>query len=141
MQLRNDLIKILVQNGLTGFKVLDCCCVTNCSPTAAIPERLDALRKATAWDGIHFTVDGYCNLTERTNSCLKSLMDKPAQVPKRMNHFWQGFRSAQGSSLPRACTSSLCRGAAGAPRGAFRDYSRGTNPGARNRLFHPYRRW
>jgi hypothetical protein len=140
MKLRNDLIKILVQNSLTGFKVLDCCCVTDCSPTAVISEQLDELRKTTARDGIHFTVDGYRNLAARTNSCLQSLMENSVQLPKRMNHFWHGFRSAQGSSVQRARATSL-RSATGAPRGAFQGYSRGSNPIVRGRHFHPYKRW
>jgi hypothetical protein len=83
MRMRNDLIKILVQNGLTGFKVLDCCCVTNCSPTAVISERLDGLQKVTARDGIHFTADGYRNLAVRTNICLQSLSENRVQLPKK----------------------------------------------------------
>ncbi len=139
MKLRNDLIKTLVQNGLTGFKVLDCCCVTSCSPTAAISERLDGLRKVTARNGIHFTVDGYRNLAARTNNCLQSLTKNPVQLPKKMNHFWRGFRSGRGSTVPRSRATSL-RGATGTPRGAFRGNSRGSNPNVRGRHYHPYRK-
>jgi hypothetical protein len=140
MRLRNDLIKILVQNGLTGFKVLDCCCVTGCTPTAIITERLDGLRKVTARDGIHFTVEGYRNLAARTNNCLQSLTESQLHVPKKMNLFWRGFRSGRGSTVPRSRGTPL-RGALGTPRAVFRGHPRGSNPHARGRHYHPYRKW
>jgi hypothetical protein len=140
MRLRNDLIKNLVQNGLTGFKVLDCCCVTGCPPTAATSERLDGLQKVTARDGIHFSVEGYRNLAARTNNCLQTLTVNQLQQPKKMNHFWRGFRSGRGSTVPRSRGTSL-RGVIGAPRGVFRGHPKGSNPNVRGRHYHPYQKW
>jgi hypothetical protein len=79
MRLRNDLIKNLIQNGLTNFKVLDSCCVTDCLPTAVIPERLKGLQKVTARDGIHFSEEGYRNLAKRADKCLKTLTSTQSQ--------------------------------------------------------------
>ncbi len=53
--LRNTLIRHLVASGLRNFKVLASCCMTDCISTANTATRLDALRTATAQDGIHFT--------------------------------------------------------------------------------------
>jgi hypothetical protein len=128
-------------DGLTGFKVMDCCCVTNCSPTATVPERLEALKRTVARDDIHFTSAGYRNLSERAINCMKSLMDAPKRILKSMNHFWRGFQSARSSTMPRACLGSMSHGSAGTSRGAIRGLSRGANPGSRTRSFHPYRRW
>jgi hypothetical protein len=38
LNLRNELIRYLVQHGLTDFKVLDLCCNTGCATTASVPE-------------------------------------------------------------------------------------------------------
>jgi hypothetical protein len=75
--MRNNLIKNLVQSGLTGFKILDSYCITNCSPTAGITERLEALKRITERDGIHLTSAGYPNLAERAINCLKTIMNAP----------------------------------------------------------------
>jgi hypothetical protein len=62
--LRTDLIRYLVKAGISNFKVLDACCVTNCVTTANLPERLEGLQKVTLADGIHFNQDGYRNMIE-----------------------------------------------------------------------------
>jgi hypothetical protein len=53
---RTDLIRQLVQSGLTNFKVLDSCCTTSCAATASVSDRIAALQKTTWSDGIHYTV-------------------------------------------------------------------------------------
>jgi hypothetical protein len=79
IQQRNELIKSLVQHGLTNFKVLDVCCVTLGTTTASVLERLAELKTVSAGDGIHFSANDYHNLAQRTISCLKSIR---AENPK-----------------------------------------------------------
>jgi hypothetical protein len=62
LNLRNELIRYLVQHGLTDFKVLDLCCNTGCATTASVPERLSELKQATAKDGVHLNATGYAHL-------------------------------------------------------------------------------
>jgi hypothetical protein len=71
---------------------------------------------------------------------LQTLTLTQLQQPKKMNHFWRGFRSGRGSTVPRSRGNSL-RGVIGAPRGAFRGHSRGFNRNARGWHYHPYRKW
>jgi hypothetical protein len=52
--LRNCLKKFVASLGLSKCRVLDSCCVTDCAPTANINSRLDALKKVTAQDSMHF---------------------------------------------------------------------------------------
>ncbi len=59
VRLRNELIKQLVSHGLTKFKVMDSCCMTMCSKTAGIAERLTELRTVMANDGTHFLDNSY----------------------------------------------------------------------------------
>jgi hypothetical protein len=80
---RTELIRQLVQSGLTNFRVLDSCCTTSCAATASISERIAALQKTTWSDGIHYTKDGYRHLAERTLACLKVLLDSPKNKTKR----------------------------------------------------------
>jgi hypothetical protein len=48
IQMRNGLIKQLVNAGITNFKVMDSCCATACKVTAGLPERIAALRTVTS---------------------------------------------------------------------------------------------
>ncbi len=75
LQLRTDLIRQLVQSGLSNFKVLDSCCTTSCEKTANIPERIISLKETTKKDGIHFTETGNSHLATRAINCLKGLID------------------------------------------------------------------
>ncbi len=146
---RTELIRQLVQSGLSNFKVLDSCCTTDCAATASIPERLAALKKTTWNDGVHHTVDGYKNLAQRSIACLKGLIKNPKTKTKKSAYFWRGFRSPVGSALPRPRTASvsvpppvpIAGGSRGIPPHALHwERMRGSNIG-RARSFYPYRRW
>ncbi len=79
LQLHTDLIRQLVQSGLTIFKVLDSCCTSNCEKTANILERISVLKETTKKDGIHFTETGNSYMVTRVINCLKGLI----MVPKK----------------------------------------------------------
>jgi hypothetical protein len=149
---RAELIRQLVQSGLSNFKVLDSCCTTDCSATASVTERLAALQITTWNDGVHQTVDGYKNLATRSTACLKTLFENPKTKTKNA-YFWRGFRSPVGSSLPRprmaSATASViasphmptASGSRGIASHALHwERMRGTHRG-RVRSFHPYRKW
>ncbi len=95
VQLRNELIKQLVSEGITNFKVMDLCCVTNCSLTANTASRLEELKKVTASDGVHFTGTGYTNLAKRCSDCLKTLLGSMCNPKGKkavpVTFFWRGF--------------------------------------------------
>jgi hypothetical protein len=143
---RNELIRCLVQNGLTNFKVLDVCCATTCTTTSNLTERLNALRGVLAEDGVHFTPTGYNNLAKRTVSCLKTLLTEKPKVTKKHTFFWRGYRSPHGSLANNPVRS--VRGWIGSSTGNTvlgNSYgrSRGSPSGrlTRSRFFHPYKRW
>jgi hypothetical protein len=143
--LRASLIRLLVSNGLTNFKVMDSCCVTSCSLTASVRDRIAELRKVTAKDGVHFIDDGYRNVAERSIACISTMLSedhKPTCSQKPTVHFWRGFRSSRGSLLPSLGSSTPHMHHGRAARGSFRGTSRGNIGGiGRNRPFHPYRKW
>ncbi len=137
--LRNNLIKLLVSSGLTNFKVLDSCCVTNCATTANLPERLEGLQKVTLGDGTHFSRDGYSNLARRAFDCIGRMTAKPKHADKKKTYFWRGFRSTTGAQTVRDAAGNQA-----ATRGASRGRMRGGNSAAHRGHrggFHPYRRW
>ncbi len=76
MQLRTSLIRQLVSYGLTNFKVMDSSCMTNCTTTADIEDRIKNLRSTTAKDGVHFIDEGYRNLATRCLECLNQLTSR-----------------------------------------------------------------
>jgi hypothetical protein len=84
IQQRNELIRCLVQNGLTNFKVLDVCCATTCTTTSNLPDRINGLRNVFAEDGVHLTPNGYNNLAKRTISCLKTLLVEKPKIEKNI---------------------------------------------------------
>jgi hypothetical protein len=142
IRLRNELIKQLVSHGLSSFKVMDICCMTQCPKTASTAERLRELRVIMAKDDTHFLEDGYKNLAERCMNCIRQLSnDAKRTVKKSVSYFWRGFKSPCGSTtpwlaagLPSASRGNTFRGnARGGARGAFR--------GHRGRSYHPYQRW
>jgi hypothetical protein len=137
---RTDMIRQLVQSGLTNFKVLDSCCTTNCAATASIPERIAALQKTTWSDGIHHTTDGYWHLAERTLACLKTLLDNPKAKAKKGSSFWRGFQSPNGSTLPRPRTVHTVSNSGVTQHASHRGRMRGTFSG-RSHAYHPYKRW
>ncbi len=137
---RTNMIRQLVQSGLNNFKVLDSCCTTNCAATASIPERIAALKKTTWSDGIHHTTHGYRYLAERTVACLKTLMDCPKTKTKKGTYFWRGFRSPNGSTMPRPRSVPSAINSGLNPHAPHRERMRGTFSG-RSRAFHPYKRW
>ncbi len=104
IQQRNELIKGLVQNGVTNFKVLDVCCVTLGATTASITEKLADLQTVSASEGVHFTAFGYQNLARRTINCLKTIREEKPKSARKSTFFWRGFRSTHGSvsQMPRA---------------------------------------
>jgi hypothetical protein len=107
IQMRNGLIKQLVNAGITNFKVMDSCCATACKVTAGLPERIAALRTVTSKDGIHFIQKGYKNIANRCKSCLRLLMSglqKAESNRKPTSFFWKGFRSSRGSTVT-ACAA------------------------------------
>jgi hypothetical protein len=91
LQLRTDLIRQLVQCGLTNFKVLDSCCTTSCEKTAIIQQRLVSLRETTKKDGVHFNEKGSGSLATRAIGCLKSLMSAPKKTKKKEHLLLAGF--------------------------------------------------
>jgi lysophospholipase L1-like esterase len=137
--LRNNLIKLLVRSGLTNFKVLDSCCVTNCATTANLPERLEGLQKITLGDGTHFSRDGYRNLARRALDCIGRMAEMPRQAAKKKTYFWRGFRSPTGAQTARDVAGNQA-----ATRVASRGRMRGGNSAAHRGHrggFHPYWRW
>ncbi len=141
LKLRNDLIKQLVQSGLTEFKVLDSCCITNCKQTADIPERLKSLRETALQDGVHFNSVGYKHLAERATSCLKGILTCPKPRKKAGTYFWRGFRSPNGSDNPRLARGSWAEGRGSASRGGVRGRARGGIFSGHLSRYHPYKRW
>jgi hypothetical protein len=143
-QQKNELIKGLVQNGVTNFKVLDVCCVTQGATKASLSEKLVDLQKVSANDGVHFTAIGYQNLARRSVNCLKTLKaEKPKNV-RKSTFFWRGFQSTHGSVTATVTRTAVARrGGVGFNRGGSMAGSRGTPGGrrARSQMFHPYRRW
>jgi hypothetical protein len=89
IQLRANLIRLLVSNGLTNFKVMDSCCATNCSLTASVRERIVELRKVTSKDGVHFIDDGYRNIAERCTACISTMLSEECKptCSKKPNFF------------------------------------------------------
>jgi hypothetical protein len=124
-------------SGLTNFKVLDACCVTNCEKTANIPERLAALKETTTQDGIHFTDTGNSYLATCAINCLKNLITVPnKKAAKKGTYFWRGFRNPIGSTQPRASSGFTAGVPLTASRGAYSSRLIG-----RPRGYHPYKRW
>jgi hypothetical protein len=80
--MHNALIKMLVAHCLNNFKVMDCCCRTDCPPTAILPDRIAVLRKVSARDGVHYAGDGYKHLANRCLDCLKTLLVLPTKAPQ-----------------------------------------------------------
>jgi hypothetical protein len=134
------MIRQLVQAGLNNFKVLDSCCTTNSAATASISERIVALKNTTWSDGIHHTQDGYRHLAERTSACLKALIDCPKTKAKKETYFWRGFRSPNGSTMPRPRPMPSPVSSGLNPHAHQRGRMRGAFSG-RSRAFHPYKRW
>jgi hypothetical protein len=127
MQMRNDLIKILVAAGITNFKVLDTCCPTSCATTANTKTRITDLKKVTASDGVHLSAEGYENLATRCQACIRALLTAPPRSVKHAIHFWRGFKSPHGSCRQHIGPTLPVRG-----RGGGRPF--------RHKSFHPYRR-
>jgi hypothetical protein len=126
IQLRNLLIRSLVQKGLKNFKVLDTCCVTTCKTTANINERIAEMKKVTLKDGVHFVAAGYGNLATRAISSLVAVLVAPRRELKTTTHFWRGFKS-----------DKLKVSASGTVRGRGQGNLRGRRLA---RGFHPYYR-
>jgi hypothetical protein len=141
VRLKNELIKHLVGLGVTNFKVMDSGCVIPAAKNMSITDRLNELRNVTTSDGIHFTADGHKNMATRVTDCLKTLFSKPTKQSKSTTHFWRGFRSRRGSSLPRSTFGTSVWQGADPSRGGTGGRSRGGSHFRKPRGFHPYRKW
>jgi hypothetical protein len=142
IRLRNELIKQLVSHGLSSFKVLDSCCMTSCSKTASIAERLKQLRETMAKDDTHFLEAGYRNIAERCMTCINLIVNSEKTTVKRSGpYFWRGFKSPNGSSAPRPAGGHPSVGRGSSIRGNARGGFRGAFRGRRGRAYHPYQRW
>jgi hypothetical protein len=137
LQLWHCLIRQLVARGLTNFKVLDTCCMTNCTSTATITHRLAQLKQVTAKDGVHFIAQGYANLASRASATLQTLLASAPRTRKDSIHFWRGFKSPVGAKI-----GTMQQHQHQHQRGA-QSNSRGTSTSSRGgprRGYHPYRR-
>ncbi len=141
VRLKNELIKQLVSQGVTNFKVMDSCCVMSVPTTASINERLIELKKVSNSNGIHFVADGYRNMASRVTDCLKTMINKPSMPKKQSTYFWRGFRSRRGSTLPRNSVGAFGWSDGNPMRGVSRGRPRGGSLSRRPRGFHPYRKW
>ncbi len=142
IRLRNELIKQLVSHGLSSFKVLDSCCMTTCSKTTSIAERLKTLREIMAKDDTHFLEAGYRNIAERCMTCINQIANvEKTTVKKSGPYFWRGFKSPTGSSAPRPAGGHSSVGRGHSLRGNARGGSRGMFRCRRGRSYHPYQRW
>jgi hypothetical protein len=132
ISLRNNLKKFVSNLGLSVCRVIDTCCVTDCTTTADIDSRIEAVKKVSAQDGVHFTSAGYDHLVKSIVSMTAGVAKNEANATKSVrSHFWRGFRSTVGSSAvaPNHRTPARGRGHMG----------RGRNFGGRLR-HHPYKR-
>jgi hypothetical protein len=125
----NELIRSLVQTGLTDFKVLDACCVFSCTTTASIPDRLRELQKVASEDGVHFNGQGYSNLAQRTISCLKTILTEKPKCVQKHTFFWRGYSSVHGSMTTHATHLRTNRGEGGTIRGVGNGRTRGIKAG------------
>jgi hypothetical protein len=137
--LRNMLKRFVANLGTGRSRVLDCCCVTDCTTTANIDTRIEALRRVTASDGIHYQSSGYENL-------VKSILGVQQPAKQMVNssqttklHFWRGFRSQIVSNTTVSAVNpnhggvSSCRPTRGRlQRGKWYSYA--------SHAFHPYKK-
>jgi hypothetical protein len=105
--------------------------VTDCDVTADIDSRIEALKKVSAQDGVHFLAIGYDHLVKNIVKTSAGAVNATASVAKATrSHFWRGFRSTVGSSAAVPSYRRTFRG-----RGHI---GRGRNFGGKTR-HHPYR--
>ncbi len=86
--LRNSLKKFVCNLGLMDCRVIDTCCVTDCNVTSDIDSRIEALKKVTTQDGVHFLATGYDHLVTnivRTSAGMVNAMPSAAKASK--SHF------------------------------------------------------
>jgi hypothetical protein len=137
--LRN-MLKRFVASLCTGrSRVLDCCCVVDCTMTANIDTRLEALRRVTASDGIHYQSSGYENIVKNilgVQHAAKQMVNC-SQTPKL--HFWRGFWSPIGSKTAMSAANHNHGGASScrAMRGRLQ---KGKWYGHASHTFHPYKK-
>jgi hypothetical protein len=103
-----------------------------CDVTADIDSWIEALKKVSAQDIVHFLAAGYDHLVNnilKTGACVVNAVASTVKATR--THFWRGFRSTVGSSavVPSHRTPVRGRGHTG----------RGRNFGGKTR-HHPYRR-
>jgi hypothetical protein len=87
---------------------MDTCSSVPCTDDLSVHEKLDALKKVSAPDGVHLNQTGYMTMAENIVECLERLKAgksaRSAAValsgPRRM-HVWHGFCSPVGSKQSR----------------------------------------
>jgi hypothetical protein len=134
IQLRHTLVKELVANGVSNFKVLDTCSATALPCTANTASRIQALSEITARDGVHLKPDGYLNLARSIGTGMDSLA-APKRTPRRQKqYFWRGFKSTKGSDTLAAPQGMMVGNA------LHGRHNRGRFPHGGTHKFHPYKR-
>ncbi len=135
--LRNTLKRFVASLGTGRSRVLDCCCVADCKTTANIDTRLEALRRVTASDGVHYQSSGYENIVKNILGAQHSTKQMVNCSQRHKLYFWRGFRSPIGSNTVMSAVNhnhggaSLCR----ATRGRLQ---KGKWYGHASHTFHPY---
>ncbi len=135
ISLRNSFKKYVAGLGLSYCRVLDSCCVTDCTSTANIDSRLEALKTVTAQDSVHFLSPGYdnliCNILHTDTVVQGSSGNKPISSK---SHLWRGFRSTVGAAATTPSNWPISRGRGNHDRG------RSLRGGSHDQLFHPYQK-
>jgi hypothetical protein len=134
IQLRHTLVKELVADGVSNFKVLDTCSATALPCTANTASRIQALAEITARDGVHLKPEGYLNLARSIGTGMDSLA-APKRTPKKQKqYFWRGFKSAKGSDTMAVPQGTMIRAAVHGKHNRGRFIHGGIHK------FHPYKR-
>jgi hypothetical protein len=103
--LRNTLKKFVSGLGLNRCRVLESCCITDCTPTANLETRLDHLKTVTASDGVHFSSVGYDNLVQNIVSNMETTSTRVVKPLGAPAHPSGGGSEAQSDpDLQRAAT-------------------------------------
>jgi hypothetical protein len=134
IQLRHTLVKELVANGVSNFKVLDTCSATALPCTANTASRIQALAEITARDGVHLKPEGYFNLARSIGTGMDSLAAPKRNPKKQKQYFWRGFKSTKGSdtmAVPHGTTNRAT---------VHGKHHRGRSIHGGNYMFHPYKR-
>jgi hypothetical protein len=80
IQLRHTLVKELIANGISNFKVLDTCSVTSLKCTANTSSCIKALAEVTAQDGVHLTPEVYFNRCRYGLTCHAEAIEEATEA-------------------------------------------------------------